>query len=428
MRNLSNVSAGNCDGDMENHEDIIDFTELRGQVPGEAFQELIRLLTREMGLNPIYTGRGPDQKRDIILTEPLKGTLTNEKIVWIVECKDFVKSGKSVQEKDLPSIKDKLAQHKADGFILATSTTPSSSAKELIDKLDIKQGGHIYTHVWDSAELKRMLIEPNNHKILKQFLPDSYKRVVALDSIEEILAAFKSQVPEEIHLKLMNLIKPYTGASLKGSVIWPYDPETAEKIDRIVNSLIFENNPSEAVDTSINIDISAFNAMINRLAEKYPDECEEYLFNIVTGIDDTNVRFNAAQLIYDNFEVDPEVRMNIASKLDSSDLYILFESEIIDVIVSEVLTNTPDYHELFDSISELSSNTRIDEVHIDTLNFSPTSDGNIAFTGDMQLSVVLEYDHEEMGGMSFPGEFSGYFDKYGIYLDSATIDTSKFFE
>jgi hypothetical protein len=70
-------------------------------------------------------------------------------------------SGTAVTESDLPTIKDKLAQHHADGFLLVTTTVPGVAAKQMLDNLDKSNGGDIYTWVWDKSELTRIFFSPN---------------------------------------------------------------------------------------------------------------------------------------------------------------------------------------------------------------------------------------------------------------------------
>ena len=114
---------------MEKSQTLIDFTELISAVPGEGLEELARQIGRRKGLSPTWSGRGPDSGRDLLFTEFLKGPLSKERIKWLVSCKDRAESGESVSESDLPSpgIKDKLAQHNANGFLLITTTTASTA-------------------------------------------------------------------------------------------------------------------------------------------------------------------------------------------------------------------------------------------------------------------------------------------------------------
>jgi hypothetical protein len=58
-------------------------------------------------------------------------------------------------------------------FFLVTTTVPSSATKEKLDKLDKSAGGKIYTCVWDKSDLTTILLQPQNHDLLKLFLPKS---------------------------------------------------------------------------------------------------------------------------------------------------------------------------------------------------------------------------------------------------------------
>jgi hypothetical protein len=113
---------------MPKAQSLIDFAELVSAVPGEGLEELVRQIGRRKGLSPSWSGRGSDSGRDLYFTETLSGSLSKEKITWLVSCKDKAKSNESVSERDLPApgIKDKLAQHDANGFLLVTTTTVGS--------------------------------------------------------------------------------------------------------------------------------------------------------------------------------------------------------------------------------------------------------------------------------------------------------------
>lgn len=106
---------------MERSVDLIDFSELVSSVPGEGLEELIRHIGQRLDLSPSSSGRGPDGGRDLFLTESLVGSISEQKIKWVVSCKDKAISKDSVTEADLPpaGVRDKVAQHNADGFLLA---------------------------------------------------------------------------------------------------------------------------------------------------------------------------------------------------------------------------------------------------------------------------------------------------------------------
>ena len=205
--------------------EIIDFTELHSLVPGEGLEQLVRQIGLRIGLSAAWSGRGADGGRDILFSEIISRPIFNGKVIWLVSCKDKAKSGQSVKEEDLPStgIIDKVRQHKTDGFLLVTTTTPSTGAKALLDSLDKSNGGEIYTHVWDYSDLVSILINPKFEDLLLQFLPNSYKNLKRLTSLEETLLCNSDKMPQNVLDEVLRLIKPYGEQSLKGSIIWPYD-------------------------------------------------------------------------------------------------------------------------------------------------------------------------------------------------------------
>lgn len=311
---------------MDKSEPFIDFTELVSNVPGEGLEQLVRLLARRRQLSPAWSGRGADSGRDLLFTEILSGPLTQEKITWLVSCKDKAKSGESVNERDLPfpGVSDKLDQHKADGFLLVTTTTVSTAAKSLLDSLDKSNGGNIHTLVWDSAELTQMLFDPSNEDLLKQFLPESYQRVKGLTSLEGAVLALGDRLPEEVLAEVMRLVRPYSTSSLKGTVVWPYDRASAEAIDNIVTRLIVNGDTSAAVEATEQIEYDAFVAFINTLANEYHDECREYLLAVVRHHHESDVQFNAAQLLFDNYELSNTETIEVATYLDNDALEELY--------------------------------------------------------------------------------------------------------
>lgn len=415
---------------MTQNEPLIDFKELNSNIPGERLEEFTRQIGRRTGLSSIWSGRGPDGGRDLIFTEALAGPLTQKKIRWLVSCKDKAISGDSVYEKDLPQpgIKDKLSQHDAEGFLLVTTTTVSASVKELLDSLDIRNGGDIYTLVWDQSELTAMLLEPEKKDLLKQFFPKSYQKVEGLTTLEGAIMAFHDQIPEEVFYKIMRLVKPYLKVELKGEVIWPYDSKSAETIDNIIISLLYNNDVNASVDATSQIEYDAFIALVDYLKKYYQEECYKYLFEIVCCHSEQDLRFNAAQILFDNYELQNCEVIEIAIHLDSNALEELYSDEITYFVLEELYTNTVNY-DLYSSLDILSSLTRIEEINISDIFVNAVPNNKkICFSGTMTIDVSLEYDRDCAGSRSFPGTFSGHFDKFGIYLEEATVDTSKFYE
>lgn len=414
---------------MKKSQPLIDFAELVSAVLGEGLEQLTRQIGRRKGLSPTWSGRGPDSGRDLLFTEFLSGPLSKEKITWLVSCKDKAKSGQSVTEKDLPSpgIKDKLAQHKANGFLLVTTTTVSTGAKALLDSLDKSSGGDIHTLVWDSSELTAILLESSNQDLLKQFLPQSYQRVKGLTSLEGAILVFRDQLPDEVLAEVMYLVKPYSESPLKGSIIWPYDNTSAATIDQIVKHVLLKPNLYEAVIAIEEIEYEAFMTLVARLHERYPEECFAYLSAIVCQHHELDVRFNAAQFLFDNYEISPSDYIRFATHLDPDGLAELYGPEVISFVEQELYENTPSY-DIYQSLDQLSSATQIEDIYVSALAFSALENRRIEFTGRMYVDVTFFLDGEKVGSPSFPGSFLGFFDAGGMYLEKASVDTRAYYE
>lgn len=402
---------------------IIDFEELLSAVPGEGLEQLVRLLARRKGLSPAWSGRGSDQGRDLILSETLIGPLTRERVTWLVSCKDKAKSRTSVTERELPSpsIKDKVAQHKANGFLLVTTTTVSTGAKALLDSLDKSNGGDLHILIWDASELTSMLLQPDNQDLLKQFLPTSYQRVKGLTSIEGALLAFQDQIPEDIWNETMRLLKPYSELPLKGSVIWPFNKDVGRTIDRIVRHLLIESNVLSAVIETENLEYDVFIQLVERMTTQYPRECRDYLFAIILHHSKLDMRINAAIYLYDNYEVTIEEGLHIANKLDTETLSDLYGMDISDLVSMEIVDGFWFYDQT-GSLAKLSADAKIVDARITSLTLQGNEEKKILFEGKFQANVKYRTDEgiTEKAGRFF-GDFRGYIDEYGIQMENIAL-------
>ena len=294
-----------------------------------------------------------------------------------------------------------MAQHGANGFLLVTTTTVSTAAKSLLDGLDRNNGTHIRTLVWDSAELKQMLLEPSNEDLLEQFLPKSYQRIRGLTSLEGAVLAFQDQLPEEVLARVMQLVRPYSTSILKGEALWPYDQVSAEAIDNIVKKLLVENDTEGAVAATDQIEYDAYVTLVNMLAHKHHDECREYLLATVKHHNDADLRFNAAQLIFDNYELTSEENLKVATHLDYDALEELYSGELSYFVSSELYIDTSSYG-IDNTLTSLPGWPQIDEIHVERTWFDPhPEDQRVSFSGEIEMSIDFIFDGENMGGKVF---------------------------
>lgn len=145
----------------------IDFSELASD--GVAFEMLCRELLIKHNFKVHWTGVGPDSGRDLIIVEEVDGILSCFKRTWLVSCKHYANSGKSVGISDVTNIVDDCKAANADGYLLICSTHLSSS---LIQRLqEIEKSSNIVTCYWDSIELQKRLNNPESIPLIKLFFP-----------------------------------------------------------------------------------------------------------------------------------------------------------------------------------------------------------------------------------------------------------------
>lgn len=151
---------------------MIDFKELRED--GVDFEQLIRELLLAEGLEVHWTGVGPDGDKDLIVIETYEGRLGSIKRKWVVQCKHNAHSGKSVSKDDLNIMETCLAVD-ADGFLLACSTQPTSALVRHFK--EIEDNKNIQIKFWDSIEIEKRLMKPNNFHLINVFFENSSKKV-----------------------------------------------------------------------------------------------------------------------------------------------------------------------------------------------------------------------------------------------------------
>ncbi len=150
---------------------MLDFKELSKD--GIKFEQLIREILIREGFETHWTGIGPDNGRDLIITEQLIGKLSSRERKWIVSCKHNANSGKSVNREDLGNIVSDCQSINAEGFILACSTQPSASVVTRLEEISKNQ--NIITKFWDAIEIEKKLLYPNTFDLIHTFFPESSK-------------------------------------------------------------------------------------------------------------------------------------------------------------------------------------------------------------------------------------------------------------
>jgi hypothetical protein len=147
---------------------MIDYCELPDD--GVRFEQFVRELLIREDFEVRWTGVGPDGGRDLLLTERIVGPLAPLERTWIVSCKHFAHSKRSVGANDLDrSIIDTCKAVGATGFLLACSTQVSSGLTTRFR--EIEQSNGIVCRAWDGVEIEKRLMQPRAFSLTSIFFP-----------------------------------------------------------------------------------------------------------------------------------------------------------------------------------------------------------------------------------------------------------------
>lgn len=154
---------------------LIDFKEIDSD--GEVWELFTRDFLQEIGFFiECMPDRGADGGKDLLVTEQLQGALNNYRFRWLVSCKHYAKSNRSVSEKEEINLQERLDSFNADGFIGFYSTVPSSGLNNRLKGL--KENEKIKDfRIFDSKLIENYLIRIGFSKLLMRYMPESYKRV-----------------------------------------------------------------------------------------------------------------------------------------------------------------------------------------------------------------------------------------------------------
>lgn len=150
---------------------MLDFTELSDD--GQDFELLIRELLFTKGYRVLWSGAGPDGGRDLLCYENRDSLFAGDTRKWLVQCKHFARSGRSVGVGDLDNIVDSCNHHDADGYLLVCSTWPSSSLVNRLEAITASPRHDIIATYWDGVQVERLLSTPDTWRIAQRFFPVS---------------------------------------------------------------------------------------------------------------------------------------------------------------------------------------------------------------------------------------------------------------
>jgi hypothetical protein len=311
----------------------LDFNELDGDPPGERFEALVRLIGERLGLVVQWSGRGADAGRDMIFIENQQGPLRMRPVRWLVSCKDNSQSNKSVSEKDIGSILDKVQQHRCDGFLLATTTTASTGLKEKLDKLDISMSGPIQTKVWDRFEITKMLLSDQCADLLLQFFPKQKAResLQHLDAAREVIEA---SLPRFVVGFVRKHLVPYSDrlSLLSGKNVWPHDADQMSLIDDLKQDATQRWSIDRAAKKLQGLHFDAFVAFMDQLIRNFPEQATQLLQAVARISSDGGVIYNAIDMLRETEDFILGDEIEITRKCDPDTLFELYRDLAHDIL------------------------------------------------------------------------------------------------
>ncbi|MGB3422672.1 MAG: restriction endonuclease [Dolichospermum sp.] len=153
---------------------MINFKEIEG---GEDWELFARDFLKEIGFRiESEVSRGADAGKDLIISETTKGIENTYRFRWLVSCKHYATSDKSINEVIEPNLLERCKSFNVDGFIGFYSTLASSGLVNRLDALKAKSDIREY-QIYDRRKIESILISKGFSFLCLRYFPESYKRI-----------------------------------------------------------------------------------------------------------------------------------------------------------------------------------------------------------------------------------------------------------
>lgn len=186
---------------------IIDFTEIPPANKAGSYQDLFEqfacIFLEDKGFEILNRpDRGPDGKKDLIVKETRNGIGGTTEIKWLVSCKHFAHSNRSVNDVDESDISDRVKKFDCDGFIGFYSTIPSSSLSNKLHSLYTNSKGFEYL-IYDHSRIQNELLASSRcATILAIHFPNTYSKYRMLN-LPSVNSSKQKEASRESELDLI---------------------------------------------------------------------------------------------------------------------------------------------------------------------------------------------------------------------------------
>ena len=157
----------------------LDFKEIPPAQGGSELSDTFELFGRDflelLELRIVSSpSRGVDAGRDLVVIEERIGAVSTSTLRWLVSCKHFAHSGKSVRPVDEPDIVERVRTHGCHGFLGLYSTLPSSGLNTRLEGLATET---FELKVFDREKIEHKLLSSRaGHLLARRFFPVSYEK------------------------------------------------------------------------------------------------------------------------------------------------------------------------------------------------------------------------------------------------------------
>jgi Restriction endonuclease len=150
---------------------MLDFSELSRD--GQELELLARELLVRRGFEAHWSGRGADGGQDLICIERRDSFFAPDQKRWLIQCKHYAHSKRAVGLSDLDNVIDSCHQHQCSGYLLFTSTFPSSGVVQRLQAISANTRDSISATYWDATKIEQLLSTPRNWSLAQRFFPAS---------------------------------------------------------------------------------------------------------------------------------------------------------------------------------------------------------------------------------------------------------------
>lgn len=160
---------------------LIDFTEIEND---HVFENFAQNFLRNLGLKIIRNAAiGPDGGVDIICEQPNRYGQIGYR--WLVSCKHYAHSGKSVGNSDDNANDQRLREYNCNGFMFVYSTAVTESLRQSVER--VCQNTNASYKFFSPWEIENVIIQsPIMYPLMKQFFPVSHDRIIGKIGVNDV--------------------------------------------------------------------------------------------------------------------------------------------------------------------------------------------------------------------------------------------------